>query len=52
MEHFKATAINPGMPIPKDGTVGYVKFENPNDYVGETEPRWIDVDEYEYEAIS
>ena len=40
------------MPIPKEGTVGYVKFENPNDYVGETEPRWFDVDEYEFEAIS
>ncbi len=39
-------------PLPKEGTVGYVKFENPNDYVGETEPRWFDVDEYEFEAIS
>ena len=38
-------------PLPKEGHIGYVKFENPNDYVGETEPRWFDVDEYEFEAI-
>ena len=29
-------------PLPKEGHIGYVKFENPNDYVGETEPRWFD----------
>lgn len=52
MEHFETTAINPEtMPIPKEGHIGYVKFENPNDYVRESEPRWIDVDEYEFEAI-
>lgn len=44
--------IPPGtMPIPKEGTVGYVKVESKNYEGPELKPRWIDVDEYEFETI-
>ena len=40
------------MPIPKEGTVGYVKVESKHYEGPELKPRWFDVDEYEFEAIS
>lgn len=43
--------IPDAMPIPKVGNIGYVKFENPYEYIGETNPQWIDVDEHEFETI-
>lgn len=39
------------MPIPKEGHIGYVKFENPYEYVGQTKPECIDVDSYEVELV-
>lgn len=50
---FKPTrVITPdAMPIPKEGTVGYVHIENV-DYEGpEIEPKFFDVDSYEVEIV-
>lgn len=39
------TIISPGdYPIPKEGRIGYVKFENPYEYIGLCTPQWGDVD--------
>lgn len=38
-------------PLPKEGTVGYVKVESKRYEGPELKPRWFDVDEYEFEAI-
>ena len=34
------------MPIPKEGHIGYVKFENPQEYAELCEPQWGDVDDF------
>lgn len=38
------------MPIPKEGHIGYVKFENPYDYAT-LNPRFFEVDSYEVETV-
>lgn len=46
------TIISPGnYPTPKEGHIGYVKFENPYEYIGETKPRFFDVDEHGFEVV-
>ena len=43
----ESEAINPGtMPIPKEGTVGYVKVESKHYEGPELKPRWFDVDDF------
>ena len=39
-------------PLPKEGHIGYVKFENPYEYIGLCEPQWGDVDLRTGEVIS
>ena len=34
---------NENLTIPKTGRIGYVKFENPYEYIGLCEPRFFDV---------
>lgn len=46
-QEFKPTrVINPGRPltVPETGHVGYVKIENPYEYIGLCNPQWGDVD--------
>lgn len=46
------TIISPGnYTTPKEGHIGYVKFENPYEYIGETKPRFFDVDEHGFEVV-
>lgn len=46
------TIINPGnYPIPKEGYIGYVKFENPYEYIGLCNPKWGDVDLREVKIV-
>lgn len=52
-QNFKPTTIiNPGnYPIPKEGTVGYVKVENKHYEGTELKPRWFEVDSYSFESV-
>ena len=46
------TIISPGdYPMPKEGHIGYVKFENPYEYIGLCKPRFFDVDEHAFETV-
>lgn len=38
-------------PLPKEGHIGYVKFENPQEYAELCEPRFFDVDEHRFEVV-
>ena len=39
------------MPIPTEGHIGYVKFENPYEYIGLCNPRFFEVDDNAFETV-